>query len=172
MDLFSVANTLTPTTTDQMTQVWAMGVLVTLKIFGNQTGGLMSSFEDEVSPGIGPPLHYHTLEDETWTMLEGGLTWIIGENQHDVTDGDVIFIPRGTPHAFVNKSGKNARMLVIYTPAGQENWFVEIGKPVHDPAKPPEISPEERQAAIKIGEEKYAMVFLPPKQAPAAKDEL
>ncbi|KAL2623545.1 hypothetical protein R1flu_003750 [Riccia fluitans] len=169
---FSVDNSLGLTLPDRTTQVWAFGVLVTMRLLGHQTGGTISSFEDEVLPGASAPFHYHTKEDETFIMLEGNLTWIAGEKEHAVSNGAALFIPRGTPHSFRNDSGKKARMLVIYTPAGQEQWFLDVGKPVEDPEKPPEVTPEDMKAAVKLGVEQYGMVFLPPKAAPAAKDEL
>lgn len=37
---------------------------ITIRLFGNQTGGRFVVHEDIVMPGMGPPLHYHTREDE------------------------------------------------------------------------------------------------------------
>jgi quercetin dioxygenase-like cupin family protein len=58
--------------------LWVLGVLVTIKALGNETGGSYSLFEDVVPPGVGPPSHVHTREDETWYMLEGELEWKVG----------------------------------------------------------------------------------------------
>jgi uncharacterized cupin superfamily protein len=52
--------------------LWALGVLVTLKALGNETGRSYALFEEVVFPGQEElPGHVHTLEDETWYMLEG-----------------------------------------------------------------------------------------------------
>ncbi|KAJ7524873.1 hypothetical protein O6H91_17G025500 [Diphasiastrum complanatum] len=61
--------------------LWVLGVLVTLKALGNETGGSYAVFEDRVPPGSGPPPHIHTLEDVPWYMLEGELIWLVGGNE-------------------------------------------------------------------------------------------
>jgi oxalate decarboxylase/phosphoglucose isomerase-like protein (cupin superfamily) len=39
----------------------------------------------------------------------------------------VIFVPRGTPHHFSNVDDTPARMLFMYSPAGMEAMFSQIG---------------------------------------------
>ncbi|KAH7433521.1 hypothetical protein KP509_07G073300 [Ceratopteris richardii] len=140
--------------------VWALGVLVTLKALGNETGGSYSLFEDIVPPGIGPPLHIHTQEDETWYMLDGELIWKVGNQEFTATKGSFIHLPRFVPHAFENKSGKPAHMVLTYAPAGFEKWFLDIGKPVVDPEGPsPELTKEDLVQAVKLGKE-YGLIFV------------
>lgn len=45
------------------TKVWAMGVLVTVKVKAEDTGGAYSVFEDLIPPGAGPVPHTHNLAD-------------------------------------------------------------------------------------------------------------
>ena len=48
--------------------VWA-GVLMTVKIRSEDTGGAYSMFEDWLPPSAGPPLHTHTREHEAMYVL-------------------------------------------------------------------------------------------------------
>lgn len=58
-------------------KVWAMGVLVTVKVNAEDTGGAYSVFEDMIPPGAGRSPHTHTKEDETIFVLEGELrAWL------------------------------------------------------------------------------------------------
>ena len=45
-----------------------------------------------------PPLHLHPSQDETFTILAGSLTGVCGDEEFTVSAGDVLQIPRGTPH--------------------------------------------------------------------------
>ncbi|KAI5055865.1 hypothetical protein GOP47_0029386 [Adiantum capillus-veneris] len=140
--------------------VWVLGVLVTLKALGNETGGSYSLFEDIVPPGIGPPLHIHTQEEETWYMLEGELVWKVGNQEFTATKGSFIHLPRFVPHAFENKSNKPAHMVLTYAPAGFEKWFLDVGKPVINQSEPPpESTKEDLARALQLSKE-YGLIFV------------
>jgi quercetin dioxygenase-like cupin family protein len=130
--------------------VWAMGVRVTLKALGEQTSGAYALFEDYVPAGVGNPAHVHTREVETWTMLEGELDWTVGDRTIQAKAGDFVHTPRGVPHRFANTSGRPARMLLTYAPAGFERWFLEIGTPTDraSAASPPPPTPEQIRQAV------------------------
>nr|ADN16886.1 Cupin 2 conserved barrel domain protein [Gloeothece verrucosa PCC 7822] len=140
--------------------VWAMGVLVTLKLQGKDSGGAYSIFEDFIPPGVGTPLHIHTREEEFWYVLEGQLTWNVGDKLFQATQGDFINTPRGVPHRFQNSGNKPARMLLGYSPAGFEQWFLDVGKPVSDrKAQPPKITPQDIEKAVAAAKE-YGVNFV------------
>ena len=44
--------------------------------------------------------------------------------------GEVINISANAPHQFQNKSKQPARLLCVCSPAGQEEFFLEVGVPV------------------------------------------
>jgi uncharacterized RmlC-like cupin family protein len=52
--------------------------------------------------------------------------------------GDLVFKPRGVPHAFWNAGDEPARLLELISPAGFENYIREIApllaEPEHDEA--------------------------------------
>ena len=154
--------TLTPpkvVTGNEGTKVWAMGVLVTVKVKAADTGGAYSVFEDLIPPGAGPVPHTHTKEDETIFVLEGELRAWLGGKQYDVKAGDFVHMPRGVQHYFKNVSDKPTRLLLSYTPGGFEQWFLDIGTPVSGlDEKPPEIKPEDIKRAV-VTAEKYGVKF-------------
>ncbi len=130
----------------QGTQVWAMGILVTVKVTAADTGGSYSVFEDFIPPEAGPVPHTHTREDETIFVLEGKLRAWLGGKQYDVKVGDFVHMPRGVQHYFKNVSDEPTRMLLTYTPGGFEQWFLDIGKVATPCSK---ISPQITEADIK-----------------------
>lgn len=140
--------------------VWVLGMLVTLKALGNETGGSYSLFEDIVPPGSGPPAHFHTKEDETWYMLEGDLVWKVGDQEFNATKGSFVHLPRLVPHTFANKSDKPAHMVLTYAPAGFEMWFLQVGKEVKNLAEsPPKPTKEDIELALRLSKQ-YGVVFL------------
>ena len=143
----------------QGTKVWAMGVLVTVKVRAEDTGGAYSVFEDLIPPGAGPVPHTHTREDETIFVIEGELRAWLGGKQYDVKAGDFVHMPRGVEHYFKNVSEKPTRLLMSYTPGGFEQWFLDIGTPVSGTdEKPPETRLEDIKRAV-TSAEKYGVKF-------------
>ncbi len=65
-----------------------MGVMVTVKVKAEDTGGAYSVFEDLIPPSAGPVPHTHTKEDETIFVIEGELRAWLGGKQYDVKTGD------------------------------------------------------------------------------------
>jgi quercetin dioxygenase-like cupin family protein len=96
---------------------------LTFKVRGEQTNGMLTTFENTIAPGEGPPLHTHANEDEAWYVLEGDLRFRLGAELRGAPAGSFVFVPRGTPHCFQNVSGRAARILVMFTPAGMERFF-------------------------------------------------
>jgi len=142
--------------------LWALGVLVTLKALGNETGGSYALFEEVVFPGQeGLPGHVHTLEDETWYLLEGELVWTLGGQDFLGKKGSFIHLPRFVPHSCANKSNKPARMVITYAPAGFEQWYLDVGKPAVEDHRnsPPDVSSEELSGAVRRGKE-YGIIFI------------
>jgi uncharacterized cupin superfamily protein len=82
-----------------------------------------------VPPGGGPPPHRHDFE-ETFIVLEGELTATFRGSPATVGAGESIHIPANAPHQFHNSGSQPVRLLCICAPAGQENFFAEVGTSV------------------------------------------
>src|SRR5262245_28338874 len=87
-------------------------------------------WEAVVPPGGGPPPHVHSREEEGFYILEGEITFTIGDKRHVATAGMFANMPIGTPHSFKNESSRTARMLISVAPAGLEQMFFAVGQPV------------------------------------------
>jgi quercetin dioxygenase-like cupin family protein len=94
------------------------------------TSGKYALWEAFVSPGGGPPPHVHSREEEGFYVLEGEITFTIGDQWFVARAGTFANMPVGTLHSFKNESGKPARMLISVAPAGLEQMFFEVGMPV------------------------------------------
>ncbi|WLD11306.1 cupin domain-containing protein [Planctellipticum variicoloris] len=97
---------------------------------GAETGGKYAQIESIVPPGGGPPPHVHSREEEGFFVLEGEITFQIGDQRLVATAGTFANLPIGTPHSFRNESDRPAKMLITIAPAGLEEMFVQIGVPL------------------------------------------
>lgn len=80
-------------------------------------------------PGGGPPPHVHSREEEGFYVLEGEITFQIGDQRVVATAGMFANMPVGTPHSFKNETQRPARMLISVAPAGLEQMFFKVGVP-------------------------------------------
>jgi quercetin dioxygenase-like cupin family protein len=118
---------------------WVMGDLFTYLVTGAESGGSSFTLESDVAPGHGPPPHIHHLEDEQFYVLEGEITFQVGDRTIQATAGDFIYIPRQVVHAFKNGAAP-AKLLATFTPAGIEGFFQEAGEPALDRSAPPPVT--------------------------------
>lgn len=60
--------------------------------------------------------HLHKVHDATVTMLRGEGYLILGKKRINLKAGDVVHIPRGVPHYFVNTASQPTVALAVYSP--------------------------------------------------------
>ncbi len=60
--------------------------------------------------------HVHKLHEVTVTMLTGSGYLILGKQRIDLSAGDVIYIPRGVVHYYVNTEREPTVALAVYSP--------------------------------------------------------
>jgi quercetin dioxygenase-like cupin family protein len=79
--------------------------------------------------GKPPPAHYHPAQDEHFEVTDGVLTARVDGDERQLRPGDVLDIPRGTPHQMWNAGSEPARALWQTKPAGRtEQWFRTIDR--------------------------------------------
>jgi mannose-6-phosphate isomerase-like protein (cupin superfamily) len=61
--------------------------------------------------------HIHQTHDATIVMLRGRGRLVLKDRILIAREGDVLFIPRGTPHYYVNDGPTPTVVLAIFTPA-------------------------------------------------------
>lgn len=108
--------------------IWVVGDRYTIKASGEETGGAFALVEALVPPEGGPPPHVHGREDEAFYVLEGELRFHADGRDFVAGAGSWVTLAKGSLHHFKNESGKPARMLILVTPAGLENFFLEVGR--------------------------------------------
>ncbi|SMB96869.1 cupin domain-containing protein [Deinococcus hopiensis] len=139
-----------------------LGVDVTFKLRAADTAGAYSLFEASVPPGAGTPPHRQPLEEEAFFGLEGEVSFQVGEERVQLTPGAATIVPRGVPHAFVNASGRPARMLILVSPGGMhERFFEELGTPAH-PGQAPAAPAEVDVGRVTEVAARHHMEILPP----------
>ena len=112
------------------------------KISTNDTEGDLYVFESTRVKKGGPALHYHYEQDEYWYVLEGEFIIKVGDNLYEAKAGDSVFGPRGVPHAFAKVNEGNARLLMIFQPAGKmEECFIAMSQ-----GKLAKMTPDEQDA--------------------------
>jgi mannose-6-phosphate isomerase-like protein (cupin superfamily) len=61
--------------------------------------------------------HRHDTHDLFVVMVRGYGTMRLGAEKRPVGQGSILYVPRGTPHAFANESGEPALAYAVYFPA-------------------------------------------------------
>jgi quercetin dioxygenase-like cupin family protein len=107
--------------------VWLRKLGIRFMIGGEETRGNLGLVEHPIGPrALAAPMHTHEHEDEYTYVLEGEVGVQIGEEILVARPGDLVFKPRGVPHAFWNVADEPARALEIIFPAGFERYFAEL----------------------------------------------
>lgn len=131
-----------------------VGDTYTVLLSGSETAGRFCLIDMHIPPGGGPPPHRHDFE-ETFILLEGEMEATFRGAKSIVKAGETIHIPANAPHRFHNVSNAPTRLLCICSPAGQEDFFREVGVPVATrTTPPPELTPQEQEA---FGEKAMAL---------------
>jgi quercetin dioxygenase-like cupin family protein len=143
-----------------LADVWWKSGRVTVKAGGAGADHAFSQIETDDPRGSGPPLHVHHNEDETFYVLDGEVTFLVGEERIDLAVGDYLFAPRGIAHAYVVRS-ERARMLVTASPGGIEQVFVSLGVPVTG-AEPPTDAVMPMDEAVRLFAGYGAEIIGPP----------
>ncbi|HSS56653.1 MAG TPA: cupin domain-containing protein [Solirubrobacteraceae bacterium] len=99
---------------------------IDVRVRGEQSGGRIAVMENRVGAGFaGPRLHHHDFDELFW-VLDGELTFQLGDELLTCRAGELAFAPRGVHHTFANHSGAEARTLIVCTPAGFECHFARM----------------------------------------------
>jgi quercetin dioxygenase-like cupin family protein len=126
---------------------WWFGALAELKATAADTGGQMTIVEVTEHPGAEAPLHVHHRDDEGFWILEGEVTFHVGDQTIEASAGDYVFAPRDIPHRFT-VGDRGCRMLFILVPGGIEHVIRATSEPAPTRTLPP--PPEAEPTAEEI----------------------
>lgn len=121
---------------DGLVHLGVVGDTYTILVSGADTAGRYTLIDMHVPPGGGPPPHRHDFE-EMFTVLEGEIELTFRGQTTTAAAGSTVNVPANSPHVFRNASDRPARLLCLCAPAGQEEFFKEVGTPVGSRTEPP-----------------------------------
>ncbi|MEP6752996.1 MAG: quercetin 2,3-dioxygenase [Candidatus Dormiibacterota bacterium] len=162
-----------PTTTtgyalqpDEGEALWFNGTLVIVKASAEQTEGRYGAVEFRGNKGFAAPLHIHRHDDELFIVLAGKVRFQLADEVIEGVAGSMVYGPRTVPHSF-RLDSDDARVLLIFGPAGTEGFFREAGKPARSFGLPPADEQFiDRDMLMKIGnshDQEFVGPPLPPK---------
>ena len=148
---------------ERESSVWYLGCMFTVLAASEETGGQFGLIESLSPKGTEPPRHVHSREDETFYLLEGEITFYIGDETYEATPGMFVSAPRGVPHSYTFETDV-IRMLVLVAPGGFEEFFrpAHLSKPARALEIPPPEGPPDVPAIVAALEQHGVEVVGPP----------
>ncbi len=104
---------------DQMMQQYPLGANENIRFTRLSSDGLSTNLLMQVRGR--EPLHHDADSDITMFLLRGQGTIRIGDRSFPVKAGDVLHIPRGVPHGFVNQGSGIGIALLVLSPSPGPN---------------------------------------------------
>ncbi|MDI7865139.1 cupin domain-containing protein [Rhizobiaceae bacterium n13] len=110
----------------------AIGLELFVRLPPAASGTAMTVIETINAPGFGPPRHRHN-ETEVFRVLEGRYLYEVDGSQFYAEIGDLVSIPGGAAHGFVNVTDRPARQLIMILPGlDARTFFTELGSVMKD----------------------------------------
>jgi quercetin dioxygenase-like cupin family protein len=108
--------------TQQQKLEWLDGGTLTLLLDAAATDGQLMMGRFDVRRGEAPPYHKHLHEDEIFMLIAGtALVWY-DDQEYELAEGGVVFLPKNVPHAY-RITSDTADLLMVNTPAGIAGMF-------------------------------------------------
>lgn len=110
------------------TVVWMPGgVRTEIHLDGPRTDGAFCLLLDHPPVGWSLPAHRHRNQAETIHIIEGNFEMDVGGHRTELSAGQTMHIPRGVVHSGGNIGEEPGRRIVLFSPAGMEEFFLETG---------------------------------------------
>jgi quercetin dioxygenase-like cupin family protein len=132
-----------------------VGNTYTILLAEKDTAGRFCLVDMHIPPGGGPPPHRHDFE-ESFIVIEGEIEATFRGVKTVAGAGQTLHIPANAPHQFQNKGDLPVRLLCICSPAGQEEFFAQVGVPVATRTSAPPKLDEKAQAELRAKVEALA----------------
>ena len=103
------------------------------------TAGAFSLSEVTIEPGTsGPPPHFHRTLLDSFYVLAGTLTVLVGDEEVEAPVDTYVCAPPGVLHTFINRSGEPVRCFNLNTPGGWEDYIRDLAAamPAGEPPDP------------------------------------
>lgn len=99
-----------------------------VKIAAGDSGGAYALMEDNLKREFALGLHLHRQHAESFYILDGTVNFYIDGDWMAAERGACVHIPPGVPHALDLPAGGTARCLMIFQPAGFDQFLAELAK--------------------------------------------
>ncbi len=100
-------------------------ITLRFKTSSTDTGNAYTLCEAIEPPESGAGLHRHVSYDETHIICEGHYEARLGDEVLRLSPGDMFFAPRGTPHSIKCLGPETGRELMVSSPGGVFDAFIE-----------------------------------------------
>jgi mannose-6-phosphate isomerase-like protein (cupin superfamily) len=142
--------------------------LVIVHVSGAETGGRFCLLEFVQPPGEWTPLHVHTRSDQTHYVLEGEVALHLPGQSVVVGPGECSYGPTNVPHTENVISDQPARVLVLNSPAGFDEFVAAAGQPATELTLPtPDQPPPDIERLAAIAAQHDIEILGPPGTLPA-----
>lgn len=142
---------------------WFLGTLDLIVAKSEETGGAYGIILRVAPRGFTPPEHLHSREDTGFLVLDGQLTFEIGEQRCVLGPNEYRFAPRNVRHWFRVES-EMARFLEIVSPGGFEGFHLAISDPAKALTLPPADHPKPDAATVKQASGRFGTTVFGPKK--------
>jgi len=116
--------------------------------------------QSHVPPGMDPNMgHSHTDIEEIYIVIEGEVTFKLGDSLCDLGPGGCAQAPRGVVHGFAIRT-ETARLLILLAPGRIETVFREFSVP-YDGITPPEAADVDYEA-VERRDADFGVTFVGP----------
>lgn len=149
---------------DQGNSVWSLGGRFTVKLAGAEAQGRWALVEALAFQSTEPPLHIHHHEDEALYVLDGKMTFYVGDRVLEAPAGSFVFAPQGIPHTFTVDT-EPTRVLVFASPGGFEQFALDLGSPATSDDRPATLAMPHPDVLGPIAQRYGIEVVGPPQRA-------
>jgi quercetin dioxygenase-like cupin family protein len=122
-------------------EVLFLGLPTWIRANRERSKGKLSLVEQVIPPGFESPWHIHHSEDESFYVIEGSMSVIVGDNDKvSIGQGGYAFGPRGVAHGFRIEGDRPARILAITSGGDFADFIAETSAPAGSPPSPPDMA--------------------------------
>jgi quercetin dioxygenase-like cupin family protein len=97
-----------------------------VKVAAADSGGAYALMEDNLKREFSLGLHLHRQHAETFYILEGQVDFYIDGDWMTAIPASTVHIPPGIEHAVTLEAGQTGKMLMIFQPAGFDQYLAEL----------------------------------------------
>jgi mannose-6-phosphate isomerase-like protein (cupin superfamily) len=100
-----------------------------IHLVGRETDGAFCLLVDHPPPRWSLPDHLHRGVAETIYIIEGEFEMTVDGKSSILRAGQTVHVPADVVHSGGNVGQANGRRVVMFSPAGMEDFFLEVGAP-------------------------------------------